>query len=579
LIKNGTKLRANNKIYSSVFNPDWIAETIERIPPYAISLDAWLASNRQDTSKLLKDEKLKESLKWAFGKELGSEEYNFLNASIKLDYKEKIKLDQKQRKKALEAEKEKQDQEERQAQMQKQAVELQNHKNRWKTATFVLSVICFLGISSYLLQDKIATTLSSEPSKPNDFSSGELPLFLSEKDILVSGTEAVKKNKRNEAIKLFEEAMKNDPDNPIPRIFHNNVKADDRGSQFTLAVVVPGDNITTAEEILRGVAHAQDDFHHSVNPQGSKLLEILIVKDKNQAREKSNLVKMLVENSAVLGVIAHSPTDDTLTKYHNSGLAVISPTNESNSLLKKYSFFFQTNLSDRAIAKKLANHAYQTLDIEQVAIFYDSQNSNNLKQAFEEEFNKLGGKVFDTFNLASPNLNPQTAINSIVNNKVDAAVLLPSTNTNDEAIAIAKENAKLPPGVKLKLFGSHEMYNPDTLTKGGSVVEGLTLAVPWVDDSPYGKAAKDKWQGKVSWRTATSYDATKALIYAINKKDANRKNVLEAIEDIKVPANVTSGEELNFSAAGERDGEAHLVIVDRDASAPKGAEFGFKTIE
>lgn len=496
--------------------------------------------------------------------------------------KEKHAQEERQAQIALEAQQEKQAQEKKQAQMQKLVVELQNHNKRWKMATIataVLSVTCLPVISYYLLQDKMTVDSSSEPSLLEDFSSGERPLLTSREDAFESGTEAFQKKDYGTASDDFGKATQNDPDDPIPRIFLNNAKARDRGSHFTLAVVVPQNNIATAEEILRGVSDAQDDFNQNASINGGKLLEILIVEEQDQAEEKSRQVKMLVENKAVLGVIAHSPTDDALTEYQNAGLAVVSPTNVSSSLLDKYSFFFQTTLSNRAIAKKLANHLHQTLDLNQVAIFYDSQNSNNLKQAFEEKFKELGGTVFDTFDLTKSNLDPEKQIKRIVNHQVDAAVLLPSTNTNDKAIAIARENAKLPPEAKLKLFGSHEMYKPETLIKGGSIVEGLILAVPWVDDTSYGKAAKEKWQGKVSWRTATSYDATKALINAINPEDVNRENVLEALKDIEVAANGTSGDQLKFSAAGERAGEAHLVVVDRDAPAPRGAEFGFQPLE
>ncbi|NER97994.1 MAG: ABC transporter substrate-binding protein, partial [Symploca sp. SIO1B1] len=575
VIKNGTRLRVNNKIYSSVFNSNWINETIESIRPYAIFLDAWLASNCQDTSKLIKGAELKESLKWAFRKDLNNEEAEFLNASIKLDYREEIKLAQEEIKKALEAQQKQQAQEEKQAQMQ-------NYNKRWKMltiATAVLSVTCVPFMSYYLSQDKMTADSSSEPSLLDNFSSGERPLFTSKEDAFKSGIEAFQRRDYGKAIEYFGQATQNDPDDPIPRIFLNNAKARDRGSHFTLAVVVPQNDITIAKEILRGVSDAQDDFNQNASINGGKLLEITIVEEQDQAEEKSRQVKSLVDNKAVLGVIGHSPTSEVLTEYENYGVAVVSPTNGNNSLLETYSFFFQTTLSHRAIAKKLANHLHQTLDLNQVAIFYDSQNSNNLKQAFEEEFKDLGGQVLNTVDLTKSKLELQSEIKRTVNNQVDAAVLLPSTNTNDKAIAIARENAKLPPEAKLKLFGSHEMYKPETLIKGGSIVEGLILAVPWVDDTSYGKAAKEKWRGKVSWRTATSYDATKALINAINPEDVNRENVLEALKDIEVAANGTSGEQLKFSAAGERAGEAHLVVVDRDAAAPRGAEFGFQPLE
>ncbi|NET57718.1 MAG: hypothetical protein F6K47_16630 [Symploca sp. SIO2E6] len=65
VVKRRGKLVVYNPIYKSIFNQSWINQALANLRPYSEAITAWLASNRQDTSELLRGNKLQEALAWA----------------------------------------------------------------------------------------------------------------------------------------------------------------------------------------------------------------------------------------------------------------------------------------------------------------------------------------------------------------------------------------------------------------------------------------------------------------------------------------------------------------------------------
>ena len=93
----------------------------------------------------------------------------------------------------------------------------------------------------------------------------------------------------------------------------------------------------------------------------------------------------------------------------------------------------------------------------------------------------------------------------------------------------------------------------------------MILAVPWFREAPQAKnfnlAAEKQWGGEVSWRTATSFDATQAFIKALSP-NPTRLSVLQRLRQVNIKSNETSGESLKFTPAGERQSEPILVKVE-----------------
>jgi len=81
VVKQEGKLRVYNRIYREIFNLDWVEKALGELRPYGEALTAWLASDGQDRSRLLRGQALQEAQTWAAGKSLADGDYRFLAAS------------------------------------------------------------------------------------------------------------------------------------------------------------------------------------------------------------------------------------------------------------------------------------------------------------------------------------------------------------------------------------------------------------------------------------------------------------------------------------------------------------------
>ncbi|NES72065.1 MAG: branched-chain amino acid ABC transporter substrate-binding protein, partial [Okeania sp. SIO2D1] len=176
-------------------------------------------------------------------------------------------------------------------------------------------------------------------------------------------------------------------------------------------------------------------------------------------------------------------------------------------------------------------------------VFYNERNSfsRSVKEFFDYEFTSLNSsKQVEVEDSSEQFFNTKKALKKAVDNQFQAAMLFPDLGTLDLAIEIANANYQLPENQKLKLFGASTLYHCDTLYQGQQAVKGLILAVPWFKGLPTAKPfldrAKLQWRGEVGWRTATSYDATKAFIDALSNSGDNptRSKVLEKLKEVNL---------------------------------------------
>ncbi|MFM1842793.1 MAG: hypothetical protein RLZZ490_1530, partial [Cyanobacteriota bacterium] len=81
VVKQDGKLVPYNAIYQAIFNREWVTKELNKLRPYAPTLQAWINTNYQDSSRLLRGEALQEALVWASNKNLSPLDYRYLNAS------------------------------------------------------------------------------------------------------------------------------------------------------------------------------------------------------------------------------------------------------------------------------------------------------------------------------------------------------------------------------------------------------------------------------------------------------------------------------------------------------------------
>jgi branched-chain amino acid transport system substrate-binding protein len=232
---------------------------------------------------------------------------------------------------------------------------------------------------------------------------------------------------------------------------------------------------------------------------------------------------------------------------------VISPTSTSSTLSGRT--FFRTVGSTKAVAIKYTDYIIDYLRLDKIAVIYHRGNtfSETLKTDFEHAFSqRIGSKgergQITSFDIKDVSLNISESIEEI-KQESDAVLVISSIETNSVAIAIAVENFNLPQSQQLQLLFTTSLPETPTLEKGGKALEGTVLVRPCLARaSVYVEKARNRWEQEIDWRSATGYDATQAIIEAINRSTvATRKSILENLEAIVLDVDRTSGFGLSWS--------------------------------
>ncbi|MCP2730090.1 AAA-like domain-containing protein [Limnofasciculus baicalensis] len=553
VVKQETNLTAYNDIYPRIFDYRWVRHQLLSVRsqikireneeltnrrdqmlnqrPYSQEITEWIASNRHN-SKLLRGKKLNKAIEWRKVQTLPlpSEDQDFIS----------------------------------------QSQSLKERKNQKLTILIITVPFLVVGLGvagSFWHIDQV---------NQKSFSEGNRTLFKEiENANRDEGIEAFKKKDYSTASEYFKKAIKADSQDPEVQIYANNAAVlnqeklggKDKPS-VTLAVVVPLDiKNEVAAEMLRGVAQAQTNFNETSK---SRFLKIVIAKDDNDPKKAKQVAQKLIKKLAIIGVIGHNTskvTEAALPEYEKGSIAIISPTSTSTSL--ENNVFFRTVPNNDEIAKTLATYAIKN-NYKQVGICNNPNNtySADITDAFEKHFELQGGSIVgEQIDLTYPGLDASGVVAKMLDNQANASILFPNTESISVVVEIASAQNKLSQQgtKKLPLLGGDSLYNSNIFNSGGEPVEGLVLAVPWFPDETNSKAfakkAEERWKGKVSWRTAASYDATQAFIQAMPLSGKpTRENILKNLKSIKLEPDETSGKPLKFDNQGERKGQQPVLV-------------------
>ncbi|MBO3462603.1 MAG: ABC transporter substrate-binding protein [Aetokthonos hydrillicola CCALA 1050] len=375
------------------------------------------------------------------------------------------------------------------------------------------------------------------------------------------GSEQMAIGNYKQAVVEFQTAIEKYRNAPETLIYLNNARTIGQ-NPFTIAVVVPiGNNSNGALEILRGVAQAQNEVNQAGGINGVPL-KVLIANDDDDPKTAQNIALELVNNSKALGVIGHFSSDATLAagqEYDAGKLAAISPI---STITDPSQYIFYTVPSDTITARALVKHMMTKLQKQKAAVFYNSQSkySMSLKTKFVEEVLASGGKIDEhlVFDLSNASFSARKSVEQAIAKRAQVMMLASDSSMLDKALLVIQANQK-----RLSLLGGNNLYSPKVLTDGGEAAVGLVAAVPWhIDADPqsnFSRTSQQLWQGKVNWRTATSYDAAQALIAAL-KRNPTREGVQQSLAAADFSATGASSK-IRFSSFGDRYGSVQLVEV------------------
>ena len=434
-------------------------------------------------------------------------------------------------------------------------------------------------------QPPIANSCDKETYNLNDrISLGEEILLTQDKNPdKEAGVKAFLDGDCKTAIEKLNLYRKAEPTDPEALIYLNNAKARENGNRVKIAVSVPiGQSPNIAKEMLRGVAQAQDEVNNNNSGINGKALEVAIANDDNDPFTARNIAKAFVTDKNVLAVVGHHSSDVTKEagKEYNSGeLVAISPTSTSIQISNFSRYVFRTVPNDKLAAEKLAEYMVTNLQNKKAAVFYDfgSAYSESLKEEFAKAVKDKYGEVLETFDLSKLNFNANTAVKKAISQNIEVLMLIPNSITMDKVQEVVKEvknNQK-----QLSLLGGDVLYSPKILGIWGKQFEGMVVTIPWnIDSNPksnFVKNSKTLWKAPVSWQTATSYDATQAIIGAL-KINNTRNGIQKTLHSSSFSVNGATGK-IQFSESGDRiNNNIFLVKVQQK---PGTKEYEFVTIK
>jgi len=382
------------------------------------------------------------------------------------------------------------------------------------------------------------------------------------------GTEAMAAGNHTQAIAHFQTSLQRYRNDPETLIYLNNARIDQTANQTPLkiAVSVPiGSNLNVAQEILRGVAQAQQEVNQSggLNDQP---LQVEIINDENDPDIVKQVATSLVNDPQVLAVIGHNASNASLTAapiYQRGNLVMVSPTSFANQLSGFGSYIFRTVPPNPTMVEPLVTYVVKTAQHSKIAVCYDAQAPDNV--SFKDEFIAAlvaqGGTVIPIeCDFSVPTFNANTAVTAAINQGADGLLLAPHIDRLDRAIAIAQANQG-----RLALVSSPTLYTMKTIQSGQANVDGLILPVIWhpqaFPGNPFTANARQLWGGLVNWRTATSYDATQAIVTGLQHQKT-RDGLQQALRNPNFFAK-GAGADIVFMPTGDRAGKPLLVQVQK----------------
>ncbi|NJN75007.1 MAG: ABC transporter substrate-binding protein [Synechococcaceae cyanobacterium RL_1_2] len=379
------------------------------------------------------------------------------------------------------------------------------------------------------------------------------------------------------AVINLEAALSQNPNDPEGLIYLNNARIGAKKA-YAIAVAVPiGNDLDGSQEILRGIAQAQEEINNQQGGINNIPLKVFIANDNNDSVLAQKLAKAFAKQPEILGVVGHWASDVSLATgeiYEAEKLVAISPISTSVKISSLGDYIFRTVPSDRFAGSALSRYQVQTLRKKATGIFYNSQSnySRSLKDEFTTALFGDGGNVVGEYDLGDPNFNAANAINEAIAGGAEVLMLATNTGTLDQTLQVIQVNDG-----KLNLLAGDDAYAPKILQIGGRDAIGLVVAIPWHvlahQDELFTQTSRQLWGGDVSWRTAMAYDAAKSLIMAISMNpNPDRATVQASLANPGFRAQGASGD-VRFLPSGDRHQAVQLVEVQPGTRSGFGFDF------
>jgi branched-chain amino acid transport system substrate-binding protein len=429
---------------------------------------------------------------------------------------------------------------------------------------------------------------SSKAQFSNRFSSGEEILinagsdnnaFLNHKQ---QGTQAMAAGNYLKAVRQFQAALREKPNSPETLIYLNNAQIGQQEA-YKIAVPVPiaSNTILFAQELLRGYAQAQQEINQAGGING-KLIKLVIADDDDNPKVATQVAQELGQRKDILAVTGHWSSTTTLAVtpiYDKNELVLLNPVSTSTQISGASEYVFRTIPSNFIVGATMADYALNDLNVNQLAVFYDSNSgySQSLRRELRTALSTRGGQVATEFDLSEEGFLAQQRLEQAREQGAKAIVLIPSPQTIDRALQVINVNNR-----KFPLIGDiGNLYGIKTLQVGGEDAVGMAIPIPWHIQKPgsqqFVQKSRELWKADVNWATVMAYDAMNTIAEALEQASTR-----EEIQDVLSSSNFSAPgvvQPVEFLPSGDRDGRLMMVEVQPANPSRSGTGYDFVPVK
>ncbi|HEY0079702.1 MAG TPA: ABC transporter substrate-binding protein [Pyrinomonadaceae bacterium] len=346
-----------------------------------------------------------------------------------------------------------------------------------------------------------------------------------------------------------------------------------------------GQTSSFGQSTKNGVTMAFDEINKAGGVNGRQL-EFVIEDDQGQPAQAATVVTKLINQDkvhAIIGEVASSNTLAAAPVAQSAKIPMITPSSTNPTVTQKGDYIFRVCFTDNFQGAVMAKFAVNTLKAKTAAVLGDvnSDYSKGMTQYFEQEFNRLGGRIVTKQAYTQTDADFKGQLTAIRSTNPDV-IFVPGYY--GQVGVIAKQSKEL--GIKAPLLGGDGWDAPQLWDLGGEALNGAFMANHYsIDDpSPAVKKFVDAYKARYGGTApdaiaALAYDAAYVLADAIKRAGSTENaKIRDALAQTKNFAGVTGSISINE----QRDAVKPAVVFElqnrkfvyKETIQPEGASSG-----
>lgn len=339
-----------------------------------------------------------------------------------------------------------------------------------------------------------------------------------------------------------------------------------------VAAPMTGNLAQVGKQFAEGAQLAADEVNAKGGIKGRKVV-VRVEDDKGDPKEAATVAQKFAVNDQVLAVLGHYSSSACLAAvpiYTRARLATITPSAARTDLTKqggKYMFRMWSPIS--VYVPDLARYIVKKLGKKNVGVVYVQNDWDDwgmqAKNAFVKEMEKLGGRVTALETVNDKDTSFKAQLTKIKTANPDALAIL-TYYTSGAHLTFQARNL----GITAPLVGTSTLYEDKLLEIAGKGnAEGLTVNTEFHADDPapmvqdfvalYQKVHPGE---KPETYHATTYDAARIVLSAIEKVGTDRDAIRDAVAAIRTFAGVTGTFSFNEQREREAKDQVYLLVKD-----------------